>query len=126
MSTPKYNNFGIYHYEHGPVVICGTITINGGAIVGVAGHGFTAAYTGAGDYLVTFTDGFDHLLACTTAHHGLDVKVGTFTAGVAGACTLQLLCSEDTAVAATWVGGIDPVNDESVSFIAILSTEFQP
>lgn len=130
MSTPKYNNFGVYHYEHGPVVVCGRFTCAGAAMGAYFGHGFVPTRTGVGDYLLTFTDGFSHFLggaisANDSAITGVQAKFGTFTAGVAGACTLQILTSEDTAAATVWQA-VEVVAGEYVSFVVFLHTEFEP
>lgn len=131
MSTPKYNNFGCYHYEHGPVLVCGRFTVDGTpAPDDVTGHGFTASRTGVGDYLITFDDGFSHMLggavsANSSAITGVMAKFGTFTPGVAGACTLQILTSENTAVATVWAA-VECVVGEYITFFVMLHTEFEP
>ena len=130
MSTPKYNNFGIYHYEHGPVMICGRFTCAGAAMGAFFGHGFVPTRVGVGDYLLTFTDGFDHFIGGACSGNSSDItgvmaKFATFTAGVAGACTLQILTSENSAVATVWAP-VEVVAGEYVSFVVILQSEFQP
>ena len=131
MSIPKYNNFGIYHYEHGPVMICGRFTVDGTPVPDlVHGHGFVATRVGVGDYLLTFTDGFDLFLGGAISANSSDItgvmaKFATFTPGIAGACTLQLLTSENSAVATVWAP-VEIVVGEMLSFCVILHTEFQP
>ena len=129
MSTPKYNNFGIYHYEHGPVVISGRFTTQAGPDVDDQhGHGYVVTYVGVGDYLLTFTDGFSDFIGGGTSMQcaqtvNMRSAFGTFTAGVAGACTLQITTATDDtdpAVAAECAVG------DYVTFTVMLHTEFEP
>jgi len=82
------------------VRIWGKFSTDGaGAIANVQGTGFAAAYTGVGIFTVTFTQGFQTLqsggayvqAAASGTATDLVGQISTFTAGVAGACTLRLL-----------------------------------
>jgi len=73
----------------------------------VVGDGFTVGRTGVGDWLITFTQGFQFLqfasakaMPSTSGTATNDVaQVSTFTAGAAGACTLRILNFTDAAAA---------------------------
>lgn len=125
MSTPRNNPQGFYHKERNLTTVVGRWSVVGGAgaVNVVTGHGFTVARSGAGDYLITFTDAFSELL-CAQAHvaaisgAAVDMygQIGAFTPGAAGACTLQV--RTETGAADT-----DPAATDSVIFSATMYGE---
>ncbi len=125
-AMPRNNPVGFWHYERatGLVKVVGRFTVDAVPDIDVVqGHGFGVTRTGAGDYLVTFADGFVRLVGgqVTTevtsgAAVDLSGQIGAFTPGAAGACTLQLL----TKAAA--VNTEVPAND-AVHFEATLYAE---
>jgi len=109
MSTPRYNTQrGFYTRNSGDagsmsqgdmIKLIGKFSTDGaGAIANDYTPGATVGYTGAGDFLLTFNEGFHGLqsanVSIQAAGAAVDqyAQVGAFTAGVAGACTLQLFC----------------------------------
>jgi len=89
----------------------------------VTGHGFTVGHTGAGDYLITFTDAFSELLvaqahfaAISGAAVDMYAQIGAFTPGAAGAATLQI--RTETGAADT-----NPAATDSVIFQATMYGE---
>lgn len=125
MSDPRNNPHGFYHKERNITKVTGRWSITGGvgAVDVVTGHGFTVARSGAGDYLVTFTDAFSELIcahAQVAAISGAAVdmygQLGAFTPGAAGACTLQIRTK-------TGAVSTDPAATDSVHFEATLYGE---
>lgn len=125
MSNPRYNPQGFYHKERNLTHVVGRWSVTGGAgaVDVVTGHGFGVTRTGAGDYLVTFTDAFSELLcgqAAVAAISGAAVdmygQLGAFTPGAAGAATLQI--RTETGAADT-----DPAATDSVHFSVTLYGE---
>ncbi|MHA2064276.1 MAG: hypothetical protein ACXABY_07845 [Candidatus Thorarchaeota archaeon] len=125
MSDPRNNPFKFWHLERNLTKVSGRWSIVGGvgAVNVVTGNGFTVARTGAGDYLITFTDAFSELLvaqAHVAAISGAAVdmygQIGAFTPGAAGAATLQV--RTETGAADT-----DPAATDSVIFEATLYGE---
>jgi hypothetical protein len=98
-ATPRHNPIGMWMYERGMATLVGRFTVDAVPDIDVVqGQGFAVTRTGAGDYLITFTDGFVRLLGAqvsteVTSGAAVDLspQVGAFTAGAAGACTLQVL-----------------------------------
>jgi len=94
-----------------------------GAIDLAYGDGFTVAYTGVGNYTVTFTQGFRALQSarCGVSAVGAAVdqygQVGAFTAGAAGACTLEFWNC-------TGAGQADVANGDFFMFEATLISEW--
>ena len=125
MSNPRYNPQGFYHKERNLTHVVGRWTITGGvgAVDVVTGNGFAVTRTGAGDYLVTFTDAFSAILvaqAHIAAVSGVAVdmygQIGAFTPGATGAATLQVR-------AETGAADTDPAALDSVIFSATLYGE---
>ncbi len=98
MSTPRTYPQGFYHEERNLTKIVGNFTVTAVPAIGVVtGNGFAVGRTGAGDYLVTFTDAFSYLLCghvVTSNPSGAAVdmfaQIGAFTPGGAGAATVQI------------------------------------
>lgn len=125
MSNPRTNPHKFWHKERNLTKVCGRWNITGGvgAVDVVTGNGFTVARTGAGDYLITFTQAFSHLLvaqAHVAAISGVAVdmygQIGAFTPGAIGAATLQV--RTETGAADT-----DPAATDSVIFEATMYGE---
>ena len=125
MSFPRNNPREFWHKELNPVIISGRWNITGGvgAVDVVVGQGFAITRDGAGDYLVTFTDAFSHLLCVKcgcSAISGVAVDMyaqpGAFTAGGTGACTLQIRTK-------TGAVSTDPAATDGVTFEAVLYGE---
>ena len=96
------------------------------AVDDICGEGIASIVRGAqGIYTVTFTQGFQGLqmahctTQCSTSGVGTDTlgEVSTFTAGVAGACTLRLLCFTGAAAA-------DPAVGDYICFDAVLTSQW--
>lgn len=113
-----------YHHVTDAVMLCGGVDIGaGGAVDAHHGHGFTMTRTGAGDFLLTFDDAFNgflggHVNAGNAAGAGGDLAAnfGAFTAGAAGAATLQV-CTQVAAVST------DPANGGRINFRVYLYSE---
>ena len=118
MTNPRNHPKGIWHKEQNLTKISGRFAVTGAPAIGVVtGHGFAITRTGAGDYLVTFTDGFTHLLqgqvgvaAISGAAVDMYGQLGVFTPGAAGACTLQIRTK--TGAVTTEVAATDSVHFE--------------
>ena len=147
MGTPKGNQKGFRYRDSGGTsvqtgaaafTVIGQDSVNdqvrvwgrwtdtgAGAIADVIGKGFTAAYTGVGIWTVTFTQGFQALqsghafaMPATTGAGTDDIaQVSTFTAGVAGACTLVILNFTGAAAA-------DPAAGDYVGFDVVLRSQW--
>jgi hypothetical protein len=125
MSDPRTNPHTFWHKERNITKVSGRWSIVGGvgAVNVVTGHGFGVARTGAGDYLITFTDAFSeflcgnvHVAAISGAAVDMYGQLGAFTPGAAGAATLQV--RTETGAADT-----DPAATDSVIFEATLYGE---
>jgi len=128
MTNPRNNPKGFWHKEQNLTKISGRWDITGvaGVVDNVVGHGFTVARdaANAGNYIITFTDGFACLLqaqANVIADSGggaidLYAQLGAFTPGASGACTL---------VVRTKAIGVstDPTATDGVCFEATLYGE---
>ncbi len=98
-AVPRHNPIGMYVYDAGLVELVGRFTVDAVPDIDVVqGTGFAVTRTGAGDYLITMTDGFVRLVGAqvsaeVTSGAGVDLspQIGAFTAGAGGACTLQVL-----------------------------------
>jgi hypothetical protein len=126
------NPVGFWHRETGDEIkICGSIVQTG--VVGVSpaiavntGTGFTVGLTGVGDYLLTFTGAASQMISgkaiCQITANTVDMEpqFGAFTAGGAGAATLQILAK--TAGADTEVPQNDIIHFEVTLYGECLAT----
>ena len=123
MSIPRNDPSGFYHYESGATRILGQFEIDTGAIPAAsqAGPGYTVAYTGAGDYLVTLTERFSQIVcasACVlTAANNTDryCQIAAITVGAAP--TVQILCHLVGA-------NTDPPNNDFIQFEIVVRSEW--
>jgi len=98
MTTPTNKPVGFFHRERGDLVkICGRFQIVTGPLMGpYVGQGFVPTQTGAGDYLLTFTGAASAFVSGVATLEkaapaaDLYAQIGAFTAGGAGAATLQI------------------------------------
>ena len=124
MSIPRYNPQSFWHKERNLTKVMGRWVVGAaGAVGAITGHGFGVTLTGAGDYLITFTDAFTELHSCqcnimaiSGAAVDMYAQIGAFTPGAAGAATLQIRCK---------TGAVDtnPAATDSVTFEATLYGE---
>ena len=65
MANRNFPSTRTMNFQHDAVLICGSWSITGGAIVAgsIFGEGFTVAYTAAGIFTVTTRDTYRHLIA---------------------------------------------------------------
>lgn len=118
------DELGYWHHVTDAVKLVGSVDIGAVGAVGVHhGAGFTMTRTGAGDFLLTFADAFNGFLGGhVNAGHGagvggdLSANFGTFTAGAAGAATLEV----GTQVAAV---ATDPTAGARIYFVCYLNSE---
>jgi hypothetical protein len=107
MSSPRYHTHkGFYTRYSGDagsmsqgdlVKFIGKFSTDGaGAIANDYTPGATVTYIAGGNYLLTFDEGFAGLQSATASIQAVGAavdqyaQIGAFTAGVAGACTLEL------------------------------------
>ena len=117
---------GYYHHGSTPTLVTGLVEIGAvGAVGTIHGEGIAGVVrNGAGDYTVTFTDAFTSFYSGgassgETSGTGTTQQVcafGPFTAGAAGAATLQIFTNDGA-------GAADPANGSYLSFYAILYGE---
>lgn len=98
MTTAQNNPVGFWHRERNLVKICGRFQVDATPDISAwVGEGFEVSRTGVGDYLVEFTDAFSDLITvkancqCAIAATDLYAQPAVFTAGGAGAASLQIL-----------------------------------
>jgi len=121
---PDTRPVGYYHHVTDAVMVCGRVAIGAVGAVGLHhGEGFVVTRTGAGIFLVTFTDAFNGFLGgkvnagnASAAGGDLSCNFGPFTAGAAGAATVNIFTNV-TAVAT------DPVALGSINFTCMLNSE---
>ena len=123
---PSTRPVGYYHHGSTPTLVCGRIAIGAaGAPTITAAPGVTtfAGGGGTGTYLITFTDAFNQFLSgqvnagnASAAGGDLTCQFGAFTAGAAGAATLEIY-TQAAAVAT------DPANGGSINFAVLLAGE---
>jgi hypothetical protein len=108
-------------------IIPGAIQINTGAIVGQEGFGFTAARTGAGDFLITLTRPTAAVIGAVVSLRvanavGVQAHIQEVGAmGVAaGVGTVQLLNWDPLAGPAALA---DPPNDDAMLFTILVSDD---
>ena len=124
MSIPRTNPQGFWHNERNLTRLMGNWVVGAvGAVGVVTGNGFAVTRTGAGDYLLTFTDAFAYFLCGTVnvsciSGAAVDIygQFGAFTPGGTGAATLQI--RTETGAADT-----DPTATDSVVFECVLYGE---
>jgi hypothetical protein len=122
---PSTRPVGYYHHASTPTLVVGRIdvaaagapTLANGAGFAVAGGGGTGIYT------LTFTEAFNQFLSgqvnagnASAAGGDLSATFGAFTAGAAGAATLEIY-TQAAAVAT------DPANGGSINFAVLLAGE---
>jgi hypothetical protein len=122
---PSQRPSGYYHHASTPTMVVGQIDI---AAAGAPTVGHGAGYTiaggaGTGTYTITFTEAFNQFLSgqvnagnASAAGGDLSATFGAFTAGAAGAATLQVF-TQAAAVAT------DPANGGSINFSVLLAGE---
>jgi hypothetical protein len=121
---PDTNPVGYYHHVTDAVMVCGGVDIGAvGAVGAHHGDGFALTRTGAGDYLLTFTDAFNSFWSgvvnagnASGVGGDLSANFGAFTPGAAGAATLTI----GTQVAAV---ATDPANGGRINFVVYLNGE---
>ncbi len=123
-ASPDYRNEGYYHHVTSAVMIAGGVDIGAVGAVGLHhGEGFALTRTGAGVFLLTFTDAFNNFLSGKLnvgngSAAGADIagNFGPFTAGVAGAATVNIFTNA-VAVAT------DPTDGGRINFTCLLGGE---
>lgn len=122
---PSTRPYGYYHHGSTPTLVCGQIDIAAAGAPTVAhGAGFAVAGgAGTGTYTLTFTEAFNQFISgqvnagnASAAGGDLSSCFGAFTAGAAGAATLEIY-TQAAAVAT------DPANGGSINFAVYLTGE---
>ena len=121
---------GFWYQGHGDLVkITGRFRLAAGPVMGeYVGEGFTPTRTGVGDYLLTFTDAASLMVSgkavCQINANNVDMEpqFGAFTAGGAGAATLQILTKTAGADTELPVGANDWVHFEVTLYGELLAT----
>lgn len=118
---------GFWHYNQGEEMkVCGRFQITAVPAMGpFVGQGFTPTRAGVGDYLLTFTGAAARMTSAKAtcqcaAATDLDAQIGAFTAGAAGAATLQIRTK--AAGANTEVTALDWVHFEVTLYGECLAT----
>jgi len=122
---PDTRASGYYHHVTDAVKICGGVDIGAAGAVGAHhGDGFALTLVGAGSYLLTFTDAFNTFLGGTlnagnasAAGGDLGCNFGAFTAGAAGAATLEIFTFTSVPAATS------PANGGRINFTLLLGGE---
>ena len=124
-------DIGFWHSNAGDELkICGRFRLAAGPVMGeFVGQGFTPTRTGVGNYLLTFTGAASKLVSakacCWVNANNVDLypQFGAFTAGGAGAATLELNCTAAGGAATELpVGATDWVNFEITLYGECLAT----
>ncbi len=130
MPNKYFRSARTMNYQKDPVMIAGSFSVGGGAIVAgsIHGDGFTVAYTALGRYTVTLRDRFRHYLthgAClglTTPLVDNVVRTRVPVGGAAAANTIEVDISTTLGAGAA----ADPANVlDRVSFWCLMSNSYQ-
>jgi len=126
---PDTHPQGYYHHSSDPVMVVGRLPIvaAGAFTAGTEiGDGFVATkvgVAGTGTYRLTFTEAFNQFLGgqlnaghATGVGADLSCNFGPFTAGAAGAATLDMYTNIGAAA-------VDPANGGSINFSVMLGSE---
>lgn len=123
---PDTRSVDYYHHGSTPTLVCGRVEIGAAGAVGtIHGAGIAGIVGGAGTgtYTVTFVDAFNQFISgqvnagnASAAGGDLSSNFGAFTAGAAGAATLEIF-TQAAAVAT------DPANGGCINFAVYLTGE---